>query len=119
MYVHAFYEMKPSFRSPFAEDDLELEELPEPEPETEAEAALRALYLDKTLPTSPRYVDPGVGFREVRGRGRGLVAVSPLALGQRLLVSNPLGGVVFCEEGNTPENEELADYIKTRCGKVE
>ena len=36
-----------------------------------------------------------------------------LELGRLLVVSDPLA-VIYCEEGGTPENEELAEHMKYR-----
>ena len=92
-----------------SEDDTLL--LTEVIPETEVELALRQMYTSKAA--APRFVDSGVRFQEIRGRGRGLVATTPLELGRLLLVSAPLG-IVYCEEGSTPENEELAEHMMAR-----
>ncbi|GAX85031.1 hypothetical protein CEUSTIGMA_g12451.t1 [Chlamydomonas eustigma] len=91
-------------------DEFESESQPPPrEPESEAELLLRQLYSTPGMKL-PRQLDPGVEVQAVHGRGRGLVAVTPLEIGQLVAVSTPLG-ILFCEEGNTPENEELADHM--------
>jgi SET and MYND domain-containing protein len=59
-------------------------------------------------------LDPGLRFQELKGRGRGLVATTNMELGRLLMVSDPLA-VIFCDEGTTPENEELAEHMKYRC----
>ncbi|KAG1663734.1 hypothetical protein FOA52_006103 [Chlamydomonas sp. UWO 241] len=81
-------------------------------PETDAQAALRALYTTSGA-LSPRSVDERVQFRPVRGRGRGLVATADVPAGTLLVCSVPLA-VVWCDEGDTPENEELADHMMSK-----
>ncbi len=83
---------------------------PEPEAETEAERALRDLYRTAGR-APPRFFDAeALRVRAAPGRGRGVVAAVALEPGRLLAVSAPLD-IVFCEEGTTPENEELADTL--------
>lgn len=94
------------------EDREILAEGPPPDPETPEQLALRQMYLDKATPPA-RFVDAALRFQEMKGRGRGVVATSNLELGRLLLVSEPLA-VIYCKEGGTPENEELAEHMKYR-----
>jgi hypothetical protein len=92
----------------FDEDETEVPLSPR-EPESEAELELRKLYCTPGLDL-PGQLEPDVDVRAVRGRGRGLVAVTTLEVGQLVAVSSPFG-ILFSEEGSTPENEELADHM--------
>lgn len=47
------------------------------------------------------------------GKGRGIKSTQVLKAGTLLLVSPPLS-VLFWEDGDTPENEELAQYMMRR-----
>jgi hypothetical protein len=44
------------------------------------------------------------------GKGRGIFTTAAVAAGDLLLVAQPLA-LLYCEEGATPENEELADAL--------
>lgn len=44
------------------------------------------------------------------GKGRGVVTTKNVTQGQELMVSAPLG-ILYCPEGETPENEELGDHM--------
>jgi hypothetical protein len=44
------------------------------------------------------------------GKGRGLFTSAAVASGDLLMVAQPLA-LLYCEEGTTPENEELADAL--------
>jgi hypothetical protein len=71
-------------------------------------------------PSPPRAQAPAqhwgpVAVKHLPGRGRGLVASRQVAAGELLLVSLPLA-VRFCEEGSTPENEELAEQMAAQGG---
>jgi hypothetical protein len=50
-------------------------------------------------------------------QGRGVVASAPVAAGEALIVASPLGTVLYCEQGTTPENEELAAHLLLGPGK--
>ena len=47
------------------------------------------------------------------GKGRGLSATTAAAPGDLLLTCEPLA-ILYCDEGSTPENEELADQMAAK-----
>lgn len=48
------------------------------------------------------------------GQGRGVLATEAVQPGTLLLVAPPLS-VLYCEEGTTPENEDLAEHMLQVC----
>ncbi|KIZ01465.1 hypothetical protein MNEG_6495 [Monoraphidium neglectum] len=81
------------------------------EGETEAQAEWRHVYTSQRLP-APR-LGP-VTAKRVAGAGRGLVTAAAVEEGELLMVAAPLG-ILYCPEGATPENEELADHLAQNC----
>ncbi|KAF6262337.1 hypothetical protein COO60DRAFT_649132 [Scenedesmus sp. NREL 46B-D3] len=76
-------------------------------PEAAAAAAWRACYISRQVP-APQ-LGP-VALKLVPGKGRGVFTTAAVAAGDLLLVAQPLA-LLYCEEGTTPENEELADTL--------
>jgi hypothetical protein len=58
----------------------------------------------------PSYSDGTFAFSALAGKGRGIFTITAVAAGDLLLVAQPLA-LLYCEEGTTPENEELADAL--------
>jgi hypothetical protein len=90
------------------EEEEEQQVLDAPQ-ETDEEGKLRDLYSTPGK-TPPRFVSSKVEIRAVKGSGRGMLATSAIDVGALVLTSYPLG-IVYCEEGSTPENEELGDQL--------
>ncbi|KAI8466486.1 MAG: hypothetical protein J3K34DRAFT_524486 [Monoraphidium minutum] len=81
------------------------------EGETPEQAEWREVYTSRRLP-APR-LGP-VAAKRVAGKGRGLVTTAAVEEGALLMVAAPLG-ILYCEEGGTPENEDLADHLAQNC----
>jgi hypothetical protein len=77
----------------------------------------RDIYTSSALPQP--LVHPSVRLSRLGGgQGRGVVAAAPLPAGEPLLVSVPLGTVLYCPAGTTPENEELAAHLLLGPGQL-
>eukprot|EP00775_Hariotina_reticulata_P013191 gene13191-13322_t len=75
--------------------------------ESAVQSTWRHVYTSRQLP--PLTLGP-VTVKKAPGKGRGLFTTAAAAPGNLLLTAMPLA-LLYCEEGTTPEMEELADAL--------
>ncbi|WIA18501.1 hypothetical protein OEZ85_009954 [Tetradesmus obliquus] len=88
-------------------DEEEEQQQGQTQPAAAAAAAWRACYISRQVP-APQ-LGP-VALKAAPGKGWGLFTTAAVAAGDLLLVAQPLA-LLYCEEGTTPENEELAEAL--------
>lgn len=94
-----------------AEDYQEVDDDDEGEVvETEEQKQLRAVY---TTDKASKFHWGPLSVQVLKGKGRGVVTRETVSSGQLLMVDSPLA-IMYCAEGVTPENEELAEHLTTK-----